>query len=246
MNLIILAPEELDDAGQARLDGRRGAHLVGVLGAGPGRILRVGVLGLGLGDGEVEAVEGESVRLRVRITEPLEPPPAIDLLLALPRPPTLKKVLQQAAAMGVGRIDLVRARRVEKSYFQSPQLRPERLEAELILGLEQGRAARMPQVEIHPRLRPFMEDVLPGLLPPGTVGILGEPGAPARLWDLDLRRGAGGRALLAIGPEGGWVEEEVTRLTRAGLTPISMGARPLRVETAVVAMMAQVQLLLGA
>jgi RsmE family RNA methyltransferase len=42
-----------------------------------------------------------------------------------------------------------------------------------------------------------------------------------------------GRVALAIGPEGGWVDFELTLLAARGFVPFSLGERILRVEVAV-------------
>ena len=70
-----------------------------------------------------------------------DPPVRFDLrlVLALPRPKALRRILQVCAAIGVRSIHLINSRRVEKSYWGSHVLLAPRLEAELVLGAEQGR-----------------------------------------------------------------------------------------------------------
>ena len=89
--------------------------------------------------------------------------PEIDLVCALPRPQTLKKVLITSAMMGVRSLHLIRANRVEKSYFQSPLIQAENRLPYLVEGLAQGKLTRLPQVEVHDRFRAFFEDDLPRL-----------------------------------------------------------------------------------
>ena len=57
------------------------------------------------------------------------------------------------------------------------------------------------------------------------------------------RIGTDERVTMAIGSEGGWLPYEVDAFERAGFVAISTGERILRVETACVALMAQVDLL---
>ncbi|RZA06175.1 MAG: RsmE family RNA methyltransferase, partial [Proteobacteria bacterium] len=44
---------------------------------------------------------------------------------------------------------------------------------------------------------------------------------------------------LAIGPEGGWIPYEIDLLKEAGLQPVQLGERILRVETAVAVLLAR-------
>jgi 16S rRNA (uracil1498-N3)-methyltransferase len=242
LNLLLLDAAELSADGTARLAGRRAAHAAGVLGAAPGARLRVGVVGGRLGTGEVLASAPDALVLRVVLDE--EPPPRapVDLLLALPRPKILRKVLQAAASMGVGRVALVGTYRVEKSYFGSPLLQPAALAAELRLGLEQGRDTIAPAVELHRFFKPFVEDVLDRVFT-GGARLLAHPGAAPPLGDVG---GAPARALLAIGPEGGFTPYEAAELARRGFATFSLGPRVLRVDTAVPYAVGQVELWLRA
>jgi RsmE family RNA methyltransferase len=45
-----------------------------------------------------------------------------------------------------------------------------------------------------------------------------------------------GPVTLAIGPEGGFIDQEIGSLTGAGFRPVHLGSRILRVETAVAAL----------
>ena len=81
--------------------------------------------------------------------------------------------------------------------------------------------------------RPFVEDALPALLE-GAQGYLAdresaEP-CPASL---------GLPGVVVVGPEGGFVDFEVGRLEEAGLRRVHLGARALRVETAVPALLSR-------
>ena len=77
----------------------------------------------------------------------------------------LGRVLAAAASFGVKRIALIHARRVEKTYWEARAMEPEAIRDKLVLGLEQARDTVLPEVELHPRFRPFVEDALPGMLP---------------------------------------------------------------------------------
>jgi len=163
--------------------------------------------------------------IRASLTEAPPARPGIDLLLALPRPKALRRILPSAASLGVDRIVLVNAARVEKSYFDSAVLAPEAMRELLILGLEQARDTRLPDLLVRKRFRPFVEDELDSLWP-GAARFVAHPAAEA------AASGGPERAVVAIGPEGGWVPFEIELLRARGFTPFTLGPRPLRVEVA--------------
>jgi len=228
VNLLLLRDDDFVGPQTVRLAGRRARHAHEVLRASHGASLRVGRLGGLVGLGEVLRAEPELLELRVSLTDPPPPRARADLLLAIPRPKALKKVLPAAASLGVGRVVLVNAARVEKSYFDSKVLAPAFIEELLLLGLEQARDTVLPEVLVRDRFRPFVEDELPSLFA-GARKLLPHPAAEAPMPAL----GAGEPAVFAVGPEGGWVPFEVDLLRAAGFQPFTLGPRLLRVEVCV-------------
>lgn len=228
VNLLLLEPAEVGPDGVARLGGRRALHVREVLRCAPGDHVAVGVVGGLAGEAEVLAGgEGELV-LRATLDRAPPPPSPVSLLLALPRPKILRKVLQAVAAMGVKRLVLLGSYRVEKAYWSSPLLAPEALRHELLLGLEQGRDTVPPTVVLERFFKPFVEDRLDALLP--GPRLLADPRAARPLEALAPPTGG---ATVAIGPEGGWTPYEAEVLAARGFAPFSLGPRPLRVDQAV-------------
>ncbi|MCE9666250.1 16S rRNA (uracil(1498)-N(3))-methyltransferase [Myxococcus stipitatus] len=241
MNLLLLFDEDFLPDGTARLTGRRAQHAREVLRAEPGESLRVGRLGGLTGAGEVLENTPGVLHLRVSLSEPPPPRAGIDLLLAIPRPKALKKVLPAVASLGVDRVVLINAARVEKSYFDSKVLDADFVRDLLLQGLEQARDTHLPEVLVRERFRPFVEDELDHLFPPTARRLLPHPPATQPLRDAaaDLPE----RVVLAIGPDGGWVSFEAQLLESHGFRPFSLGPRILRVETAVPVLVGQVALL---
>lgn len=220
--------------------GRRARHVVEVLRAAPGDRIAVGLLRGRTGEAVVLEASADLVLLSVNLGGEPPPPSPVAVILALPRPKILRKVLQAIAAMGVKRLALVGTYRVEKSYFASPLLAPGAIEAELRLGLEQGKDTIPPEVTHHRYFKPFVEDELDGLFPPGgRVRLVAHPGAPALL---DSAPAGADRAVLAIGPEGGFTTYEASTLITRGFHPFSFGPRPLRVDVAVPFAVAQAEM----
>jgi RsmE family RNA methyltransferase len=232
VNLLLFTPGDLLGPGRLAVSDRRLQHLRQVHRAQPGDQLRVGALGGDLGRGTL--VELDPQRAVIDFTLDTPPPPRLPviLVLALPRPKMLRRILRSAAEFGVEALYLLNTYRVEKSYWQTPVLAEATMRDYLLQGLEQGRDTVLPPVHLAPRFRPFVEDRLPDLLR-GRQGLLAHPvaGAPPPPADAAAPR------LVVIGPEGGFIPYEVDRLGAAGLATVSLGPRVLRVENAVTALL---------
>jgi len=233
VNLLLLDDADFVAADRVILRDRRLTHLQEVHRAESGDRMRVGRLGGRMGEGRLLRLEANEAELQVSFD--LAPPAKLPLtlLLALPRPKMLRRVLQTVAAMGVPRLVLLNSYRVEKSFWQTPFLEPDAVREQLILGLEQARDTVLPEVIIEKRFKPFVEDRLPALAA-GSLGLIGHPGP----WP-ECPRALSEPVTLAIGPEGGWIPYEVDKLREAGLNPVQLGERILRVETAVTALLAR-------
>lgn len=240
MNLILLTDEDREADGGFRITGRRALHIREVLNAHPGDRLRVGLLEGSLGKGAVRVFDGDAVFLDCEFEASPPPRPTVDLLLAVPRPKTLMKLLPQVAALGVDRLVLMRTWRVGKPYLTARVLEPEVYRPLLHEGLMQARCTREPRVLVEPLFRPFVEDRAAELFADRRK-LLAHPTAPTALSGLSF--GAAERVALAIGPEGGFIPFEVEMLAEAGFEPVHLGPRPLRVETACVALLSAVSVL---
>lgn len=243
MNLILVERDEVEGGGVVRLTGPRAAHVAGVLRAEPGRAMRVGVVDGPLGVGTVSTLEAASVTLVCRFDGSPPPVPAVDVMLALPRPKVMRRLWAQLAALGVGRIILTNAERVERNYFDTHVLDEESYRPLLIEGLQQARDTRLPHVTVHRQFRKLVEDELAALVPAG-VRLVAHPGTRGTVREA-LARSAQSRALVAIGPEGGWNAFELDLLAACGFVSVGLGPRTLRTDTATVSIVALVHEGLG-
>ncbi len=244
MNIILIESDELTE-GTVVLRDHRAKHIVKVLKSEVGEILRIGIVDAEMGKATVLSVVAKypfEVRLRVELGTASLPVPPIDLLLALPRPIMLKRILSQVTALGVGTIHLVNANRVEKSFWDASILSYPECRSHLIQGLEQAVDTRLPAVKVHQQFRPFVEDILPEMNPEYCNMLVAHPKIEQQL--SLCSKGCSGRILYGIGPEGGWVDFEIEKLTAAGMQPFSMGSRILKVDTAVVAVHSRISQLL--
>ena len=232
MNLILLFDDDFVSPGVARLRGRRREHVTSVHRAAVGDSLVVGVANGRIGTGVVTRLD-DALELQVTLDRDPPPPLPLTLVLALPRPKVLNRVIASATSMGVKRLILVNAWRVEKSYWKSPRLSEENLLLQRVLGLEQARDTVLPAIETRRLFRPFVEDELPAIAR-GSLALVAHPVA-----DRECPRAVTQPVTLAIGPEGGFIGEEIESLRRVGFEPVSLGPRVLRVETAVAALLAR-------
>ena len=187
--------------------------------------------------GRVARLGHDEIELEDISLEEVPPAPLpLSLILALPRPKVLRRVIESVAALGIKELFLVNAARVEKSYFDSPRLAAEEVRDALLRGLEQGRDTILPRVEIRGRFRPFIEDEVPTRFA-DSRRLVAHPGVRDRLTSIFCTEGAPDGApahsVIALGPEGGFVPFEIELLLTQGFQPFHLGTRILRVETAV-------------
>ena len=245
MNLIILHPDELDAEGRCVLNDGRAHHIKTVLKTEAEGTLRIGLLNGPLGTGMVEQVDRNGVVMKCTFEGAVPPQPRIDLLLAMPRPKVMKRLWAQLAALGVGRIVLLRADKVERYYFDSHVLDSEFYNKLLLEGLQQARCTHLPEVLIRSRFKPFVEDELDTLFP-CHLKLLADPSGEKRLADFFVSEERCDRTLLAIGPEGGWTAYELNQLEDHGFQLFGAGPRILRTDTATVSMLSMLSAYLDA
>ena len=232
MNRILFEKRELGEDGIVTLDDFRAEHILNVLHSEVGDVLKTGEVDGLIGTSEVVAIDGKRIALRANHTEQaLEP--WFDLILAPPRPRAMKRLLPQLASLGVGRIVLVGAQKVEKDFWGATLLKEEIYRPLLIDGLMQAGTAALPQILVRRKFRDFMRDEFAALMP-SPCRIVAHPyGAAAHPPQLT------GRLTLAVGPEGGWTDREVALFEENGFARYSLGGRILRTDTAIIALVAR-------
>lgn len=244
MNFIILSEEDAIGDGRYRLTDHRAEHIRSILKLGYEDHVLVGLVDGPHGKAFIQKIDDDEVILECeQLWLEGHPIPEVTLICALPRPQILKRVLYVSAMMGVHALHLVRANRVEKSFFESRMLEPENYRPHLLEGLAQGKLTRLPQIEVHDRFRVFFEDTWPKLEQAGSsniVKVLANPETTSTLHDLCTR--PYDRIAIAVGPEGGWVPFEVELIEKAGFRSCSLGRWTLRVEFAVTAVLSQLEL----
>ena len=259
MNRILFEKSEIRD-GIATFGGERAEHVMNVLHGEVGQVLKTGEIDGPIGTSEILSIEqSNNFQIAVRCSHTEKSIlPWVDLILAPPRPRVMKRLLPQLASLGVGRIFLVGAKKVEKDFWGATLLKPENYRPLLIDGLMQAGTSILPALETRRNFRKFVREELDTLWPESKRIVA----HPYTVPDASSRRGAvtayslasastRGRVgydnlLLAIGPEGGWTDEEVALLEEHGFSRYSLGSRILRTDTATVALLAQLMKEFGA
>ena len=238
MNIILYRSLEIEEPNMLRLKDSRAEHIRTILRSKPGDTVRVGRINGAMGTATVCEISKSNVLLTVEPSGIIPPKPPTDIIVALPRPIMLKRVLTQAATFGVGRILLINAARVEKSFFNATLLEKENYQTFLRNGLEQAVDTMLPEVAVFKRFKPFIEDFFPTIAGQYKDCLVAHPFAQKFMFQATTPD-ADDKLLLAIGPEGGWVDYEIEQFLSKGFTPFSLGPRILRVDTVVPALLSQ-------
>ena len=257
MNLLLIRPEELTAPDAASITGERVAAVQEDHKLSPGLCVRAGVLGGEMGSARVISCTPEHIDLRLELGEQAPQKHPLELIVAISRPQTMKKVLWFTGSSGIARLHLVGSAKGEKSYLQSKSLQSPHLERELFRGLEQGCDTVLPPVSQYPNVRTLLKELLGSAgrsragdrnQPAGlSAGVSAKAQPPAlrtcrvlaalprnhQSVPLASRLMAGyDKAVVAIGPESGWAEAEERQFCAAGFAPAALGDRVLRVEFA--------------
>ena len=253
MNRILFEKDEIVD-GVATFGGERVEHVLKILHGEVGQVLKTGEVDGPIGTSVITGIAPSGGEITVRCSHAQRSRrPWVDLVLAPPRPRVMKRLLPQLATMGVGRIFLVGAKKVEKDFWGATLLKPENYRPLLIDGLMQAGTSILPTLETRRNFRKFVKEEVDGLWPAAkrivahpygadstrifaNVANARESFAEIRSIREDSRSEA---VLLAVGPEGGWTDEEVALLEEHGFARYSLGSRILRTDTATIALLAQ-------
>jgi RsmE family RNA methyltransferase len=226
LNLLLINEDHLTDDTATLTDPRQLKHIQQHLKLNVGDSIKIGVRDGFKGTATVASLCDTALILgNILLDQPPPPKLPMTLIIALPRPKVLRRLIMDAVTLGAERIILLHSYRVEKSYWQSPFL--QQIDDYIQLGLEQAGDTGWPQVVLKQRFKPFVEDELPALCQ-DKIALVAHPYAqqvcPAQIEQ---------PCVLVIGCEGGFIPYEIELLQKNGCQPVSLGARILRTETAV-------------
>ena len=226
MNIVLLDPRQTESELWSITSKRQLEHLKQYIDIQVGNTLKVGIReGLRYSTEVVEVTE-QIVKLKPIQIESVPAKLPVTLIVAMPRPKVLRRLIMDSVTLGVENIILLHSYRVDKSYWQSPFL--QQLDQYVTLGLEQAGDTVAPKIEIYKRFKPFVEDILPSLITAEKPAYVAHPYAQSKLpFAMQYP------STLLIGPEGGSIPYEIDLLVKNGCQAVSLGNRIIRTETVI-------------
>src|SRR5579859_4858384 len=212
----------------AALTGKHADHLVRVLRARVGQEFDIAA-GSILRRGRIASVAAGRVEFELSEEVSSAEPANITLLLSVFKFDRMEWAIEKCTELGVSRIVPVIARRTDAHLASAAAKRVERWRRIALQAAEQSRRITAPEVAAPVKLREAAK--LSGAL----RIVLAETEDQAMLPDVLAAHPTEGEVLLAVGPEGGWTEDELQLLQKEGWLSASLGPTILRAETAAIA-----------
>jgi 16S rRNA (uracil1498-N3)-methyltransferase len=212
----------------AALTGAHAEHLVRVLRARVGQEFDIAT-GAVVRRGRVAWLADHRIEFELGEEVPSASTAKVTLLLAVFKFDRMEWAIEKCTELGVSRIVPVIARRTDAHLASAAIKRVERWRRVALQAAEQSRRTVPPEITEPVELKDAASS-------PGDLRIvLAEGEQETQLRDVLASHPWGGETFLAIGPEGGWTEDELGLFRKAGWTSASLGPTILRAETAAIA-----------
>ena len=226
MNIVLLDPRQTESPIWTISAKRQLEHLRTHVNVQVGDTLKVGIREGKRYLTEVLSVTEQQIQLQPihEGTVPKKLP--VTLIVAMPRPKVLRRLVMDSVTLGVEKIILLHSYRVDKSYWQTPFL--QQLNQYIDLGLEQAGDTIAPKIEVYKRFKPFVEDILPTLIRADYPAYVAHPYV-----EMKMPAGIQQGCTVVIGPEGGFIPYEIDLLIKNGCQAVSLGNRIIRTETVI-------------
>jgi 16S rRNA (uracil1498-N3)-methyltransferase len=216
---------------RAALIGAHAEHLSRVLRARVGQEFDITV-GDEVRRGRITATAEDRVEFELGDLVPASPAPQIVMALSIFKFDRMEWAIEKCTELGVSRIVPVVSRRTESHLASAAAKRVERWRRIALQAAEQSRRTSPPEISQPTNLKDALS------LPGSTRIVLSETEKEAMLRQVLQSHFREGTVVLALGPEGGWAEEEISAFRQAGWLSASLGGTILRTETAAIAAMA--------
>lgn len=241
MNLILF--EDSFEQINLSADDPRTRHILSVLKIELGGVFYVGFINGDRALAKIETIDKDG-SITLSIVERMASPPClpVDLLIGMPRPHTAKRVLFEAACLGVRQIHFFQSDHTEPSYMKSRLWQEGNYKERLLLGAEQSFTTHLPEVFVHSNLEDALtemnskEDRFIQIALDNYEAKLGL--GDALKFGIQCRQLKVPHIFLALGSERGWSDSERALLSKQKWEFAHLGNRVLRLEMAVVSAVA--------
>jgi 16S rRNA (uracil1498-N3)-methyltransferase len=183
--------------------------------------------------GHITAITPDRVEFELGAEIPAPVTVQVTLALSIFKFDRMEWAIEKCTELGATRIVPVIARRTEAHLAAAAAKRVDRWRRIALQAAEQSRRTSAPEISQPLKLKD-------AAALPGSMRILLSETEPEVMLK-DLLHSRDGDVVLALGPEGGWTDEELKLFQEAGWISASLGRTILRAETAAIAAMAIVQ-----
>jgi RsmE family RNA methyltransferase len=237
VNIVLFSADEASSLqshghGTLPLKDERSRHIIKILHKKPGDTFSAGIIDGPIGTAVIEEISAETIRFHFmpeREAPPLNP---VCLLVGFPRPIQLKRLLRDAASLGVASVRLMGTELGEKSYMDSTLVERGAAYASLLEGTVQSGTSRVPSLELYRSV----PEGLSSVTEPGIQLLMDNIRPQFSLSRFDAKKIEPSQLIyLAVGSERGWTDRERELFAAKGFLSCGLGERILRTETAVTA-----------
>jgi len=224
-----MADEASDNS--AALVGDHADHLARVLRARVGQEFEIAA-GKSVRRGKIISITNTRVEFDLGEEVPTTAPAKITLVLAIFKFDRMEWAIEKCTELGVARIVPVIGRRTDSHLVSASTKRVERWQRIARQAAEQSRRTEPPEIALPGKLSEMMNACS------GLRIVLTESEEQTYLRDVLKPDAVDDGVTLAVGPEGGWTEDELQSFQQAGWISVSLGNTILRAETAAIAAVA--------
>ncbi len=213
---------------RAALVGSHAHHLSRVLRACVGQEFDI-VTGDAVRRARIASIQDDRIEFELGEEVPAATPRHITLALAIFKFDRMEWAIEKCTELGIARVIPIIAQRTGQHLAAAAGKRVQRWQRIVKQAAEQSRRSDIPEISVPLKLKEALA------LTAETRILLAECENDVLLKHAIREHPPDGEVVLAIGPEGGWTEEEVQLFARNGWTSASLGATVLRAETAAIA-----------
>ncbi|MCF6335353.1 MAG: 16S rRNA (uracil(1498)-N(3))-methyltransferase [Spirochaetales bacterium] len=234
MNIILFEGKKIPE--KLSIKDERAKHILKILKLKAGDKFSCGSVNGSAGKGTITAIDSDWIYFKWEQTAGFRSLYPLTLLIGYTRPISSKRILREAASLGVEKIIFIGTDTGEKSYRDSNLWKGE-YKKYLLDGAQQAASTGVPDVEFYKDLQTFFRDntiqsmssgIDTGFSNTGMI-VLDNIEPSVKLSEYTYR---GNSCLLSIGSERGWSARERDIFRKHQFVSASLGSRVLRTETA--------------